>query len=324
MNSAQSECPYRSPKQAARSEARRLALGEDAVDPTINALSPFDPEKHIDHPVIIETRPERFAITAFLMKQLSDTIFTGADKDTRLPALQERRNIPSSMHDEDTRLSQLLKLSEDWSDMDLRSAINTVVQHEQNVPVVQRYIEINEDIMTHPHTEYEHFPYDSAEDNLRFQLNPANSELSMLGPKLIEWGLESVPNDIANDPDAIRHYIISLIPFFEKMAQLEGYHAGNYTKKWYYLSTPAEESGVAIVHNSVGEPMLTATVKEAAPEKSFGKPIGCPAGFSFESVAADGIIKKKENTPSLLRHSLIAMINEAYDRGIFDTMTKNA
>ncbi|MBI3889480.1 hypothetical protein HY312_02815, partial [Candidatus Saccharibacteria bacterium] len=180
-------------------------------------------------------------ITAFLMKQVADTIFTGSDNETRLPALQERRNIASPMNDEDTRLSQLLKLGEDWNDMDLTSEINAVVHHEQNTAVVQRYIEINEEIMTHPHTEYTPFPYDSGEDNLRFQLNPALSELSMLGPKLIEWGLESVPIDIANSPNAIRHYIISLIPFFEKMAQLEGYHAENYTKKWYYLSTTAEE-----------------------------------------------------------------------------------
>lgn len=319
MNTPQPECPYRSPKQASRAEARQLAAGENAVHPGINQLSQFDPEKHIDHPVVVETRPERFAITAFLMKQVADTIFTGSDNDTRLPALQERRNIASPMHNEDSRLSQLLKLSEDWSDMDLRSGINSVVQHEQNVPVVQRYIDINEDIATHPHTEYTHFPYDSAEDNLRFQLNPAHSELSMLGPKLIEWGLDSVPEDSADDPDAVRRYIISLVQFFEKMAQLEGYHAENYTKKWYYLSTTAEESGVAVVHNSVGEPMLTTSVKETAPEKSFGKPIGCPAGFSFESVAADGIMKKKETTPSLLRHSLVAMINEAHDRGIFDS-----
>lgn len=322
MKSIESTCPYRSPKQAARSEARHLARGENTVDPTINSLTLFDAAKHIDHPAIIETRPERFAITAFLMKQVSDTIFTGSDEETRLPALQERRNIANPMHDDDSRLSQLLKLSMDWSDMDLRSAINTVVHHEQNAPVVQRYIEIAEDIMTYPHTEYTHFAYDSGEENLHFQLNPAHSELSMLGPKLIEWGLESISNDIADDPDAIRRYIISLVPFFEKMAQLEGHHNDMYVRKWYYLSTTAEESGVAVVHNSVGEPMLTATVKETAPEKSFGKPIGCPAGFSFESVATDGIIKKKESTPSLLRHSLVAMINEAHDRGIFDTRNK--
>lgn len=332
---ASTEHVFRSPKQAARAEAVRLDDGQ--CPHNLEYTSAYDESKHIQFPRMIETKPSRFAITAVLLDRLANTIFEGEGDEVRLPELKRLRDHGrKKMFTEEDDPTGLLQLEYDWGDMDYKAAIKAVIEAPENQDMIEQYGEIMLDIMTDPNAEESAFegktvddmfnnpelPRDFTEQNIRtelgYRMNLAGGsvETSISGRVLIRWALDELPPEVTTD-DEKRRFIIGLIPFFEKLSELEERHLHEYyfNGEWSQNDITAERAGVSLVKDGNGDYDYRLTGRRERPERTAGKPVGCPAGFTFESIATDGIGKMIDR-PSVIRRSLTAFVNEAYDRGV--------
>lgn len=309
-------CPYRSPKKAAREEAVRLQEGAELRN--LEASSPYNAEKHLLYPRATELKPSRFAVTAVLMDRLGDYIFEGEDDQIRLPALEKLRDRPDQMFPSDKGIYPLMQLSYDWEDMDHSLQLKDVLSNPQNQYLIDAYAEISEDIASDPNAEEPIFASEDVREELASRIDPRRSfETHIGGVLLIKWALEQLPPNVTTSEEK-RQFIIGLIPFFERMSELEIEHLHEYyLRTWNDFHQSGEEAGVTLTRDAAGAHTYKLTKRRNKPEQTSGMPVGCPAGFSFESAALGGI-KGVSSKPSLLKRSLIAFVNEAYDRDILE------
>jgi hypothetical protein len=130
--------------------------------------------------------------------------------------------------------------------------------------------------------------------------------------------LDTLPPGLVGSDDK-RRFIIDLIPFFEKMSELEVEHLHKYYMNdgWTKNDTTADRGGVSLVQDGAGQYEYRIARRAERPERTAGRPVGCPAGFTFESMAQDGL-EKAVKKPTVLRRALTAFVNEAYDRGVLE------
>lgn len=330
------ECPYRSPKQAAREEAIRLSEG--LAPRNLEASSPYDSLKHIEYPRMVETKPSRFADTAVLLDRLADGLFEGEGDEVRLSELRRLRTEGRKMFTAEDDPDGLLQLEEDWSDMDYQASIDQLLTDPRNQTIIDQYGEIMLDLTTDPNAiepsfegrtlderfdgpEFlDDFTTENIHNELRMRLNPGSSiESAISGRALVRWALDALPPEVRTSDDK-RRFMIDLIPFFEKLSELEIEHLHEYYLKndgWIQNDITAKKAGVSLIQDAAGQYEYRLTQRRNRPERTEGKPIGCPAGFTFESMAEDGlgkVIKK----PTVIHRMLTAFVNEAYDRGVLD------
>ncbi len=315
---------YRAPKTAAREEAQRLRAGE--APRNLEYVSEFDAEKHVtEHGQrVIETKPSRFANLAVLIDKVGDKAFVGEGVNVRLPALAKLRDRKDKMFPEPTIKDELLQLNEDMQDMDLTAEVDAVISDPTNKHFVDAYEEIFLDILTDPDADSPfyfdiHDPkkYPESVADLRSRINLANSyESYVAGFALVKWGLEKAPESLVTSEEN-RQYLISLIPFFSNMSELEINHLDKYVSSWADRSANIEEAGLDIKQDGRGAHMFYLTERKKRPEKTLGKPVGCPAGFTFDSVAVSGIAHTQAQN-SVVERMLTAYVNEAYDRGLLE------
>ena len=313
MNELEKKCTYRSPKTAAREEAVRLRNGLEPRN--LEASSTYDPNRHIQYPRMIELKPSRFADTAVLMDKLASRVFIGEGDDVRLPALRRMRNRPKK--EKVFRDDPLLQLGDDWADMDLKKEIKEVLTDPANERYIRLYEEIALDIATDPDAEESTFDSETVEEELALRINLSNSfETERSGMLLTHWGLENLPRDVKTT-DEKRLFLISCIPFFENMAEMEVEHLHKYyLGKWNEFRISSKDAGIGLVKDFEGNHTFKILEKAKRPERVSGLPVGCPAGFTFEDIAASGLGKVMTQKPSVIHRSLVAFVNEAYDRGI--------
>lgn len=207
----ENECPYRSPKAAAREEAVRLVDGSEPRN--LEASSQYNPDKYINYPRMIELKPSRFANTAVLIDRLATKVFIGEGDEVRLPAIRRMRNRPK--REKVFRDDPLLQLGDDWADMDLTKEINEVLTDPVNDRCIKSYEEIILDIATDPHAEESTFDSETVEEELALRINLSNSfETERSGILLVHWGLENLPPDIRTD-DEKRRFLIGCISFLK-------------------------------------------------------------------------------------------------------------
>lgn len=105
--------------------------------------------------------------------------------------------------------------------------------------------------------------------------------------------------------------------FFEDISELEVEQLHKYyLDKWNEFRISSKDAGVGLIKDIEGNHGFKIVDKAKRPEKTSGLPVGCPAGFTFESVATSGIERATAPKPSVIQRSLTAFVNEAHDRGI--------
>jgi hypothetical protein len=262
-----------------------------------------------------ELKPSRFADTAVLIDRLADKVFTGEGDEVRLPALRRMRNRPKK--EKVFRDDPLLQLGDDWAGMDLTKEVNEVLADPANERYIRLYEEIALDIATDPDAEESAFDSETVEEELAFRINLSNSfETERSGILLTHWGLESLPRDVRT-ADERRHFLVGLIPFFEDISEMEVEQLHKYyLGRWNEFRINSKDAGVGLVKDFEGKHTFKILEKAKRPEKTSGLPVGCPAGFTFENIATSGLDRVMTQGPSVIHRSLVAFVNEAYDRGI--------
>jgi hypothetical protein len=293
-----------SPKKAARETYRRLLGGVSIRDiESFEHTSNYDAERHEAYPRAIELKPRRFAIQAKLGAQVADRIVVGTGREARIPAFERMRNLndATAMYSEvffSPRELAWLRLSDSWSEIDFTDPISHVLHDPRNADLIHDYQEIVEDTITDPDAK-EDYLEDSAEKDLFIRLNPRHSfELELSSYFLLKWGTELAPPQLYNTREKRRHLLLDNIRLFTEMAELEINHSNKYfLSKWNDRSLTAEQAGVHLTQDYTGNYRLALRERVSRPERTFGKPIGCPMGFG-----------------SVIENYLTAIVNEANDR----------
>ncbi len=299
------------PKSLSLDTARQLHSGEtDLPDPaTLRDASEYDPSIHVDNEEHVRTKAERFAILAFLAKKITDVTLIGEGRETRFYQPIKRQPNVLDYISKDAKITILENDLFDEEDFDY--AALEVLRLPEYKHVVDRFNQIASVVAESDEEKYSKFTIEDRLGGLSADIIFSTTALMRLTLKHIK------DNRIRLSPGQIRNVLIDNIDFLEETAAKNLAHTQNLMRATIETPQGREDALMDIMQNEdladvdfvPNEGSYKLVLKNKAPKPKtglFGATLGCPAGYDFE----DG--------DSVIRRTATAIINEAYDRGVFD------
>lgn len=280
------------PKRLSREAAKRLHDGGQLPDSEgLRDASGFDPEKHINNDEIrIQKKPEVYAIQAHLIAELAKVVLRGEGENIRFA-------IP--IEEDYTAVTGISKLTQEL--------VKTGVSYEMKLAKIK--------VLESPNNR---LAFDRLKElQGREELTGIfQSDIIRGTIKLIQMiNTQSEIQGLNLTPEQKRRTVLDSIDILEDIAELNDTHERrlfqneypDYDDEKYGKFTANFVEGVLEKQQDGSYRLAITTPRNPKPKTGlFGATIGCPAGFHLEE------------GESALRKVAIAIVNEAYDRGLFE------
>lgn len=297
------------PKRLSEQTAHKLQSGEiDLPDAeALREASTYKQGQDYENEELAKTKAERFAILAHLAREVTKITLKGEGKEMRF--YQPMQAVPNS--ERYIRRNALISQLENdlLFDEDFKYAGVEVLRLPENSAVVDRFNKIVNDI-----AEKSNDDFYSKSDTIETRLGGITYDVVIGTCGLMKLVLNHIRNEHSKfSPAKIREILLDNIDILEEIASFNLAHSQKFihgneeTKEGIkeFDTMFLEFAKTILVADGDGYKLVILNKNPKPKVGLFGATLGCPANYHLD------------NGDTVIRQMATAIINEAYDRGIF-------